>query len=289
MCSAASTPRCCIRSGTSAFSPETCTRSPTAPTRGVDTDPLIGISTGFTDYGDYLGVAFSRPLERCGAIAVTLPYTDRPDALLSKLDGLVLAVGRDIDPNRFDGHRHPSATQHSPLRDDAELALARAAIAAGLPVLGICRGMQIINVARGGTLHPDHSVLPAPANNHLGGDWGRWELVVHARLADAPPPQHPTHAIAIVPGSALERALGPRAVVNSYHHQSIDVLGNGLAATATAPDGVIEAIELLDAPALCLGVQWELQEQPDSPIWQMVVRAAQERAADRGLAPAARG
>ncbi len=267
-------------------SPATFTRSPTVPTPGAETDPLIGISTGFTDYGDYLGVAFSRPLEQHGAVAVTLPYSQRPKAILTRLDGLVLAVGRDIDPARFGGPPHPTATQYSQLRDDAELALAREAIHAGVPLLGICRGMQIINVALGGALHPDHSVLPAPANEHLGGDWDRWDLVVHARLADEPPPEHPSHQISVAPGSSLEQALGTSASVNSYHHQSIASLGDGVTVSATAHDGVIEAIEVGGAAALCIAVQWELQEQPDSPLFALFVAAARERATGRDRARA---
>ena len=241
--------------------------------------PLIGISCGFTDYGDYLGVAFSGPIEQLGGVAVILPYTDRPGALLARLDGLVLAGGRDIEPERFGGQRHPRATAHSPLRDQAELPLVREAIAAGVPVLGICRGMQIINVALGGSLHPDHSVLPAPADRHRGGDWDIWGEVVKARLGQGPPVEHPSHDIAIAPDSRLAGALGAGATVNSYHHQSIATLGEGVVVAATAPDGVIEAIEVPAAPALCIGVQWEVQEEPGSPLLTLFVDAAAERAA----------
>jgi len=94
--------------------------------------PLIGISCGFTDYGDYLGVAFSAPIERLGGVPVILPYTERPTPLLARLDGLMLAGGRDIEPERFGGRRHPRATAHSPLRDEAELPLARVAIAGAI-------------------------------------------------------------------------------------------------------------------------------------------------------------
>jgi putative glutamine amidotransferase len=236
--------------------------------------PLIGISTGFTDYGDYLGVAFSQPLEALGAVPVVLPYASDAAALVAPLDGVVLGVGRDLEPRRWGGTPHPAATAHSPLRDDAELRLMRAALDAGLPLLGICRGMQILNAALGGTLHPDHSVLPAPADRHPGGDWDRWEQVVAARLAGGPAPAHPEHEIRIAPGTLLANALGERAVVNSYHHQSIDSLGAGVIASARAPDGVIEAIEVPNATAPCLGVQWELQEEPESPLFGLLVEAA---------------
>jgi putative glutamine amidotransferase len=247
--------------------------------------PLIGISAGFTDYGDYLGIAFSRPLERLGAVAVMLPYSEHPQALLDRLDALLLAGGRDIEPTRWGGDEHPSATRHSPLRDAAELALARGAVDSGVPVLGICRGMQVINVALGGTLHADHSVLPSPADRHLGGDWAHWGLVVSARLARTPAPEHPSHEISIAPGGFLADALGHSATVNSYHHQSIATLGDGVVVTATAPAGVIEAIEVPGGPAVCVGVQWELQEQPDSPLYEAFVNTARSRAAARAHDP----
>ena len=144
--------------------------------RDVDAPP-IRVPCGFTNYGDYLGVAFSAPIESLGGVAVILPYTERPTPLLARLDGLMLAGGRDIEPERFGGRRHPRATAHSPLRDETELAIAGEAIAAGIPILGICQGMQVINVALGGSLHPDHSVLASPADRHRGGDWTIWEEV----------------------------------------------------------------------------------------------------------------
>jgi putative glutamine amidotransferase len=224
---------------------------------------VIGISTGFSDYGDYLGAVYSRPLARHGAIPIVLPYAERAaerEALLAHVDGVILGVGRDVDPQRYGGVRHPSSTAHSPLRDAAEIALTRDALAAGVPLLGICRGMQVINIALGGTLHPDHSVLAPPGRHHPGGDWERWERVVDATVQGTESPAHPSHPIEIASGCWLAEALGSDAVVNSYHHQSIALLGDGVRATARAPDGVIESIEVPDR-AFCLGVQWELQEE----------------------------
>jgi putative glutamine amidotransferase len=230
----------------------------------MDADaPLIAVSTGFTDYADYLGIVYSRPLARLGAVPVVVPYLQtrrERAALLARVDGLILGIGRDVHPARFGGAPHPTSTAHSPLRDAAELALARDALEARVPLLGICRGMQVINVALGGTLHADHSVLAPPADAHPGGDWARWDRVVAAAVDGTPGPEHPSHPIEIVPGSRLAEVLGEAAVVNSYHHQSIATPGRGVRVSARAPDGVIEAIEVPGA-AFCLGVQWELQEE----------------------------
>ena len=241
--------------------------------------PLIGVSPGFTDYGDYLGVAFSEPLEKLGATVVVLPYSTQPADLLARLDGVLLAGGRDIQPARFGAAPHPNSTPHSPHRDEFELAFAPAAISAGVPLLAICRGMQIINVALGGTLHLDHSVLPPPADRHPGGDWKRWDEIVEARLGGWSTPPHPCHEVEVTPESMLARALGPGGTVNSYHHQSVAELGRDLVVTARAPDGVIEAIELPTARALCLGLQWEEQEQRGTPVFALLVEAARARAA----------
>ena len=215
--------------------------------------PLIAVSAGFPAYGDYMGLAYGRPLEAVGAVAAQLPFHDDVERVLAVADGVVLGFGSDIDPRRYGGARHPAMTPHSERRDEFELALARAALAAGLPVLGICRGMQVLNVVRGGTLHGD--VAP-----HPGGDWARWERVREAVLTDAPVPEHPGHALRVAPGSRLAAAIGAdRAWVNSYHHQAVADLGAGVAAVAWADDGLVEAIEL-DGDAWVLGVQWELQE-----------------------------
>ena len=173
--------------------------------------------------------------------------------MLDAADGIVLGFGSDIDPARYGGEPHPTMTPHSARRDAFELELARAALERGMPVLGICRGMQLLNVARGGTLSAD-------AAPHPGGDWDRWALVREAVLAGTELPEHPGTR------SASRRARGwpPRSArssdwVNSYHHQAIDRLGDGVVPVAWAEDGVIEAVEL-EGDAWVLGVQWELQE-----------------------------
>jgi putative glutamine amidotransferase len=247
--------------------------------------PTIAVSTGFTDYGDYLGVALSRPVVAAGGVPVLLPYledTAARAAALDRADGLLLGFGRDIDPNRYGAEPHPALTAVSPHRDAFELALVGEALARDMPVLGICRGMQIVNVALGGTLFRDRSEYPPAARAHPGGDWARWDRVCAATLGDGPMPSHPSHPIAVARGSRLFAALGERAVVNSYHHQAVATLGRDVEAVACADDGIVEAIEL-PAFEFVLGVQWELQESwKDDPacpgVFEAFVAAAARRA-----------
>ncbi len=201
--------------------------------------------------------------------------------MLELADGIVMGFGSDIDPARYGGAPHPKMTPHSARRDAFELELAAAALDAGVPVLGICRGMQVLNVVRGGTLVGD-------AAPHPGGDWDRWALVREAVLAGTEIPAHPGHDLDVVPGSRLAAALGTESHwVNSWHHQAIDALGDGVAATARAPDGVIEAIELA-GDAWVLGVQWELQESwKDDPRCFAVFEAFVSATARRAARPAA--
>jgi putative glutamine amidotransferase len=246
--------------------------------------PTIAVSAGFTDYGDYLGIALSRPLVAAGAVPVLLPYLEDAGAraaALDRADGLLLGFGRDIHPARYGAGPHPALTATSPQRDAFELALAVEAIERDLPLLGVCRGMQILNVALGGTLYRDRSEYPPGARAHPGGDWERWERVCAATLGLGPMPEHPTHPITVAPGSRLCAALGPRAVVNSYHHQAVATLGRDVEAVACADDGIVEAIEL---PALdfAVGVQWELQESwrdgaPGFAVFEAFVAACSRR------------
>ena len=244
--------------------------------------PLIAVSAGFPAYGDYMGLAYARPLEAVGAVPVQLPFTRDVEPVLAIADGVVLGFGSDIDPARYRGERHPKMTPHSPYRDAFELELAQGALARGLPILGICRGMQLICVARGGTLHGD-------AAPHPGGDWDRWGLVMRAVVEGADPPSHPGHPLRVAARSRLAAALGAEETwVNSYHHQAVDRLGDGVVAVAWADDGVVEAVEL-EGDAWVLGVQWELQESwKDDPamlrVFEEFVSATARRRAPRAAA-----
>ena len=257
------------------------------------TRPLVAVSQGFADYGDYYGLGYGRPLLAAGALPVLLPYLEQQvdrDALLERADALVLAGGRDIEPWRY-GRDVPHSLQGEPqfLLDEIELWYARAAVERGVPVLGVCRGCQILNVAFDGTLYGDLSEFPEEGADHPGAKWEEWGALVSATLAGDHVPTHPSHAVTIAPGSFLATHLGEDAEVDSYHHQAIHRLGEGLTAVAWAPHGVVEAIEMPSASAFVLGVQWELHEEWQNDdrslgIWRAFVDAARARAADRAAA-----
>ncbi|MEO8969819.1 MAG: gamma-glutamyl-gamma-aminobutyrate hydrolase family protein [Solirubrobacteraceae bacterium] len=222
---------------------------------------LIGVSASLHDFGDYGGVGIQRPLLAAGALPVTLAQLPEavPDTL-APLAGVVFAPGRDIDPARYGQRPDALLAATEPRRDEFELALVAAALDRGLPVLGVCRGMQVLNVARGGTLHQDVRLHADSREHPSDPGWKVWKLMESAALDGTAIPSHPRHPIALAEPSILAAALGGTAAsVNSFHHQALDELGAGLRATATAPDGVVEAIELDGSPVL--GVQWELQEE----------------------------
>ena len=255
--------------------------------------PIVGISEGFSDYGDYYGFGYGRPLLAAGALPLLLPYYERSQdrvELLDRLDGLVLAGGRDIEAWRY-GRTEPHPLQGDPLPflDEIELHYARLAVERGVPVLGVCRGCQVLNVAFGGTLFGDLSEFPGGGADHPGAKWDEWRALVAATLDGTERPSHPTHPIETKAGSFLATHLGEACVVDSYHHQAVERLGDGLEAVAWAAHGVIEAVEMPDARAFVLGVQWELHEewQQDDRmlgIWRAFVGAACRHAEDRAAA-----
>jgi putative glutamine amidotransferase len=240
--------------------------------------PVILVTAGFPAYGDYMAECYARPLEAAGALPLHLPYLAELEDAVDLADGILMGFGGDIDPGRYGGDpAHPTLTNVSARRDAFELALAEAALASGKPVLGICRGMQVLNVARGGSMHAD-------AGEHPGGDWDRWALVRESVLTGSEHPGHPDHELHVTPASRLAAALGPGPHrVNSWHHQAIDRLGAGVTATGRAEDGVVEAIELA-GEAWVLGVQWELQESWKEDPRQLDVFRAFVSATDRRAA-----
>ncbi|HEY2434042.1 MAG TPA: gamma-glutamyl-gamma-aminobutyrate hydrolase family protein [Vicinamibacterales bacterium] len=203
----------------------------------TDSRPRIGV-TPTSRIDDYL-----ESVRKAGAEPVVLRNDDDPSAVLDRVDGILLSGGLDVDPARYGETPHPT-TEAAPDRDAFELPLAREAVRRNVPLFAICRGVQVLNVAEGGTLVQD---LPSAARTDLN----------HA--VNEPKTDH-THAIAIASGTRLAAALGGIAPndtcpVNSRHHQAVGAVAPGFVVSATSPDGVVEAIER-PASTFCVGVQW---------------------------------
>lgn len=226
--------------------------------------PVVGISVGYHDFGDYQGVGFQRPIVRAGGIPLILSRVDGSlDDQLSVVDAVVLGGGRDIEPHRYGQEPSEQLGHADPHRDAFELELVQRAVDRRLPLLGMCRGSQVVNVGLGGTLVQDVSLVPEWEQHPTDRGWRRWKAVERASLHDEPEvPEHPRHAMRVEPGSRLHQALGADEVeVNSFHHQAIGQLAAGLRATGVAPDGVIEVIEADDGDRYVLAAQFELQEE----------------------------
>jgi putative glutamine amidotransferase len=238
--------------------------------------PLIGVTTSEVRRGDLatlrrhgeppqhemaLGLTYMRAIELAGGVPVVLPpLANGTETLLARLDGICLSGGPDLDPAAYGARAHEQLGPTEPALDRFELELARAADKAGLPLLGICRGAQALNVARGGTLH-----------QHVEGH-RQTELATQ-----------PTHAVRIAGTSRAARLLGAHAAeVNSFHHQAVAKLGKRLVATAWAPDGTVEAIEDPRHPFL-LAVQWHAETLVDDPSQLALFRALVEAAAARAM------
>jgi putative glutamine amidotransferase len=228
--------------------------------------PVIGITTyGKDERGRYtLPSEYVAAVERAGGVPVLIPpVPSHAQRYLALVDGFVLAGGGDLDPGRYGGNTHETLYNVDPQRDALELELARRIVERRQPTLAICRGLQVVNVALGGTLI-EH--LPAVVG----------ESVRHrATRADDPALREPTpHPVRIQAGSRLAGVMGAdECTPLSWHHQAVRTLAPGLEAVATAPDGTIEAIELTGHPWL-LAVQWhpELTAQRD-PAQQRLFEA----------------
>ncbi|MFJ6751006.1 gamma-glutamyl-gamma-aminobutyrate hydrolase family protein [Streptomyces sp. NPDC091266] len=222
--------------------------------------PLIGISTYqeeaswgvWTLPAALVPAGYPKLVQRAGGLAALLPPGDPATAAaaVARLDGLVIAGGADVAPARYGAEPHPRTGPPALDRDAWELALIEAALAGGVPLLGICRGLQLLNVARGGTLV-----------QHLDGHAGA-------------PGVFERHAIKPVPGTLLGTALPEPVSVPTYHHQSVDRIGDGLLASAFAEDGTIEGLELPDARAFTLAVQWHPEAGDDTRVMDALVAAA---------------
>ena len=228
--------------------------------------PLIGISAysevarwgAWEQQAVLLPQNYVEQVAAAGGIPVLLPPIPGIEAAVGRLDGLVISGGPDVEPGRYGQDAGPRTTVVRPGRDEAELALFRAALAAGTPIVGICRGMQLMNVALGGTLiqhlpdlvgHDGHSPTP--------GTMGQ-------------------HTVSVGASSCLAGILGTGAVdVATHHHQGIDRLADGLVATAWAEDGTVEAFEL-DRPAhpFAIAVQWHPEAAAEQSLFRALIEAA---------------
>jgi putative glutamine amidotransferase len=212
-----------------------------------------------------LGMTYLQAVERAGGLPVVLPpCVSDLEGLLLRLDGVCLSGGPDLDPDAYGAaDRHPELGPTEPSLDAFELALARGALERGIPVLGVCRGSQALNVACGGTLL-----------QHVDGH-RQAELGTEA-----------THAVEVLPGTRLAGIVGAgELAVNSFHHQAADRLGRGLRVAARAADGTVEAIEGVRG-SFALGVQWHAETLAGDPTHLGLFRAL-VRAADPALAIAA--
>ncbi len=198
-----------------------------------------------------LGMTYLQAIERAGAVPVVLPpCVSDLESLISRLDGVCLSGGPDLDPAAYGAReRHVELGPTEPSLDDFELALARVSVERGIPLLGICRGAQALNVACGGTLH-----------QHLPGH------------RQSEPGCRVSHTVDVLPGTRLAALIGPGAIeVNSFHHQAVDRLGNGLRIAARAADGTVEAIE---GAGFTVGVQWHAEALTDGRLFEALVNAS---------------
>jgi putative glutamine amidotransferase len=240
------------------------------------TRPVIGICTAlerarwsvWDQEAALLPRNYIQAVQAVGGLALLIPpdprLAEQPGEVLDLLDGLMLAGGADIDPAAYGAVAHPETADTVPERDTFEIALVREAIARDMPVLGICRGMQLINVARGGTLQ-----------QHLPERFGHHE---HRRVIGSF--DGADHDVLLSAGSLAARVAGePRHATKSHHHQGVDRLGEGLRISGTSTlDELPEAIELPGA-RFALGVQWHPEADERSPFVAALVAAARPEGA----------
>jgi putative glutamine amidotransferase len=204
----------------------------------ADRPPRVGLSQSYT-----------RAVSRAGAAPLLIPHiTDEPRirAIYDRLDGLLLSGGGDIDPAHYGERIHPKCRTIDARRDEMELMLSHWAIAEGKPILAICRGIQVLNVAQGGSLYQDIEAQIPSAERH---DW-----------SSGYPRNHRAHTVAIEPGTHLATIAETSDMpVNSFHHQALKSIAPGFIVSGRAPDGIVEAIEAENHP-FAVAVQWHPEE-----------------------------
>jgi putative glutamine amidotransferase len=232
--------------------------------------PVIGLTALRSPDQSSFHHILTGPYVRCIAVSggypIVLPsILERCGQALDMVDGLMLIGGGDIEARHLGKENHPRARFFNPLRDDFELALIRLAVQRKMPMLGICRGMQLMNVALGGSLYQD-------IGDEQGSDFD------HQREKT---PDDPVHTISIAPDSCLASILGTTSVsVNSVHHQAVSQPAPGFNPVAWAPDGVIEAAESCGVQGFMLGVQWHPERMAEKypgqlRLFERLVKAAE--------------
>ena len=243
---------------------------------GTQVRPIIGITSYAQEaaWGAWklpaavLPFSYVRSVELAGGRPILIPPVEHAtEETLDLLDGLILSGGADIDPEHYGAERHPETTITQPQRDRAELALLEAALERELPVLAICRGMQMLNVVHGGGLH-----------QHLP------ELVGHEGHREVPG-TFSLHNVRLDPESRTGSLLGDHAVVHSSHHKGLDRVGEAIRAVGWADDGSIEAIED-PAHRFALGVLWHPEEDEDKRLFRALVDEARAYRRERAVEPA---
>jgi putative glutamine amidotransferase len=216
----------------------------------------VAVTAGIRPDGDTsrvrLTAAYVTALENAGLIPLIVPPLSSESAAAAVLDsvsGLVLTGGEDVDPARYGEERHAKVRNVNAARDATESALVEEAKTRGMPVLAICRGIQILNVALGGTLVQDISSQCRTGISH----------------DEDGPRDSRSHEISVEPGSLIAKAIGTeRASVNSFHHQSVKRVAEGMRVTARSPDGIIEGLESTDKDWWVMAVQWHPEEMTES-------------------------
>ena len=228
--------------------------------------PVIGITSyaeevawgAWVEAAALVPISYVHAIERAGGRPLIVPPSDESiDETLAVLDGIVFSGGSDLDPAHYGADPHPETDEAREVRDRAELALLSAALERDMPVLAVCRGSQVLNVARGGDLvqHLPETV-GHEGHRHAPGDWS-------------------DHDVQLEPESRVGGLLGDRAPVKSHHHQGYGKIGEGLRETGWADDGTVEALED-PSKRFTVGVLWHPEEGEDMALFQALVREARE-------------